>query len=129
MRNILFVDDCLELLELFSSIVNKHGYGCVTASSKKELFLCLKKDMPDIILLDVVLSEEDGRGICKEIKSHDTYSHIPVILMSASSEKLKYPEEVLADEILEKPFTMELVIGKINALATVPGRELLASAE
>jgi DNA-binding response OmpR family regulator len=116
MYNILIADDSEELLEMLRYIYKRSKYIVTTALSKKELFAHLKKITPDLILLDVMLKFEDGRQICKELKTSQEYRNIPVILISASPGKLINYLDFYADDIIEKPFSMETVLTKVKEI-------------
>jgi len=67
MAKILVVDDSLELLELFSTLLIAQGYEVETTSSSVNLKNILLIFLPDLILMDVMFGIEDGRELCKEI--------------------------------------------------------------
>src|SRR4051812_7408131 len=81
-KRILIVDDDESLLGLFSLIVEETGCKAVTATDGKSL-MHLQQNLPDLIILDVFLSREDGRTLCKQLKSHAVTKNIPVILSSS----------------------------------------------
>lgn len=61
---------------------------------------------PDVVLLDINVGDQDGREVCRKIKSQAEYNHIPVILISANHEALKFYVDYGANGILEKPFEL-----------------------
>src|SRR5579862_2226753 len=116
MDSILIADDSAELLEMIRAIYCRRSLSISKASSRNEIFSMISQVKPDLVLLDVHLGEEDGRGICKELKEMDEYKQMPIILMSGDHEKLTNHHEVLADDILEKPFRIETILSKIKAV-------------
>jgi DNA-binding response OmpR family regulator len=116
MHNILIADDSAELLEMIKLIYSRRNFLIATARSRDEVFSNLDRIRPDLIFLDVLLNKDDGREICWELKSRNEYRQIPVILMSGNSEKLSNYKEVLADDIIEKPFSIETILLKVKAL-------------
>ena len=116
MHNILIADDSVELLEMIKLIYSRRNFLIATARSRDEVFSNLDRIRPDLIFLDVLLNKDDGREICWELKSRNEYRQIPVILMSGNSEKLSNYKEVLADDIIEKPFSIETILLKVKAL-------------
>lgn len=116
MAKILIVDDSEPLVALLSEILVKDGFGVETATSRKELVLILLSTVPDLILLDVRLSGDDGRKICRDIKANSLYKNVPIILLSGSHELLESFSEYNADDIIEKPFDMNVILEKIRAL-------------
>ncbi len=66
--------------------------------------------------MDVKLSGEDGRKLCLDIKSTEHLKNIPVVLMSGSPHNLQDYKEFAADDILEKPFTIQTFLQKVDPL-------------
>ncbi len=114
MPKVLIVDDSPDLLDFLSLFLKVKKYDVETATSKAQIEDSLPFFVPDIILLDVRLHGEDGREICKYIKSKTPYKHIPIILLSASPELLKDYRECKACDVIEKPFDIQTVLEKIN---------------
>jgi DNA-binding response OmpR family regulator len=112
MVNLLIVDDSTDLTDMIAQIYSRRKFLISNAKSKEEIFSYLERIIPDLIFLDVILEDEDGREICKQLKSIAAYRKIPVILMSGSPEKLIEYKEFLADDIMEKPFNMETILSK-----------------
>ena len=81
---------------------------------------------PDIILMDVILGQEDGRELCKSLRQDPHYKQITLILFSASPKNLKDFRECGADGAIEKPFSMADLINQIN-FAILNRKELLRS--
>eukprot|EP01037_Dinobryon_pediforme_P003766 gene3766-3812_t len=78
---IIFSADILEVLQF---ILEDSGYEVDTLSDGRFLFEKINAKAPDLILLDIMLGNMDGRELCKDIKSNDETQKIPVILVSAS---------------------------------------------
>ncbi len=116
MARIFIVDDSEHLIALLSQILIQDGFEIETAVSKKELVNLLLNSAPDLILLDIRLSGDDGRKICRDLKANSTYKNIPVILMSADADLLETFAEFSADDIIGKPFDRAVVLQKIRAL-------------
>lgn len=116
MEHVLIVDDSQDLLEFFPFFLQKYELGCLTAHTKAEMYRQLGNTIPNLILLDVILLHEDGRAICKALKSTPAFEKIPVILMSASPGKLENHQAVLADDVLEKPFDIHELIDKMRKI-------------
>ena len=112
MAKILIVDDSEDLLELFSIILERSGHEVQTASSRNTMNSVLSIFIPDLVILDVILGDEDGRDICRENK---VMSNTPIILTSVNSAFLKDFDEFGANDILEKPFGVNALAKKINA--------------
>ncbi len=74
----------------------------------------LKGKLPDLLLLDIWMSGENGREICKKLKSSPATKKIPVIIVSAHPSAGREISFSGADDFLEKPFEMEILLGKVE---------------
>jgi DNA-binding response OmpR family regulator len=70
-------------------------------------------EFPDLLLLDIWMSGQDGRDICRELKKRNNTKNIPVIMISASTDLARSAREAGADDFLEKPFNMNDLLKKI----------------
>ena len=84
MCRILAVDDDNDILEVLQFILEDSGYEVETLQDGHLLFDRIKEHMPDLILLDIMLGNMDGRELCKNVKARQETHNIPVILVSAS---------------------------------------------
>lgn len=116
MAIVLIVDDSTDLHQAMSFILELEGHEIRTATCKDDLMQELKENMPDIIMLDVQLSGENGREICREIKAMSNTAHVPVILMSANDITLKNYEECGATGVINKPFSLTELTEKIRTV-------------
>ncbi|HTH32717.1 MAG TPA: response regulator [Lacibacter sp.] len=113
------MDDSIELLEMFEMLFKLKGFGIHTASNLDSFMKKIGAQKPDLIIMDIMLGAQDGRQLCMQLKSQSATKEIPVIIMSASANKLEDHREYLADDILEKPFALTELLGKLdNLLAT-----------
>ena len=115
MRRILAVDDDKDILEILQFILEDSGYTVDTLSDGRQLFQKIDENVPDLILLDIMLGTTDGRDLCKNIKSKDNTQKIPVIMISAShniADVLK--QDCAPDDFLPKPFDINVLLSKIQ---------------
>lgn len=117
-KKILIVDDEPELLDLVGLRLESFGYAVMKASDGKKAMELLTKEIPDLILLDVMMPGKDGYEVCNEIKSEERLSRIPIILFTAKpeqKEKLKSNYNfIAADDFIVKPFEPEDLLLKIK---------------
>ena len=114
MATILILDDSVELLEMFEMLFKLKGFGVKTASNFESFTQKMREQKPDLIILDIMQGSRDGRDLCRQLKSQPETKDIPIILMSASPAKLEDHKQHGADDILEKPFTLTDLLGKLN---------------
>ena len=117
--NILLVEDNTELLSVIQRVLSEH-YHVVTAQNGKEALECMRSANNDIqmIVSDIMMPEMDGLELTRIIKSDIEISHIPVLLLTAkrTDEDKTVAYRLGADAYLTKPFSMELLIARIENL-------------
>ncbi len=116
MKKILIVDDN----ELNITIVlNTLGdlYDVSVALSAKEAFEAIKEELPDLIVLDIIMDEISGIEVCKKVKSNERTEHIPVVFLTAAHDALKESAyKAGADDFMGKPFEGAILRAKIKRL-------------
>ena len=116
-KRVLVVDDSQAILDVMTLALEAEGYE-VTTSLTGAYFQHMGGTLPDLILLDVLLSGEDGGEICQRLKSDERTRHIPVILISAHAGLHETTARCGADGFLVKPF-------HLTALREIVTRHLL----
>jgi len=115
MGYILAVDDDRDILEVLQLVLEDSGHTVETLSEGDKLFDKIKEHTPDLILMDIMLGNMDGRDLCKNVKASNVTHDIPVIMISAShtvSDVLK--QECAPDDFIAKPFDINVLINKIQ---------------
>ena len=116
MKKVLIADDNADFLNILRLSLEGKGYEIKCVTSKRDLFLSIKNFLPDIILLDVFLDKFDGRQICKEITDSLTLKNLPIIIFSANPYSLSHYELYGANDYIDKPISIPLLIEKIENL-------------
>lgn len=118
MKKILVVDDDKAILEMLEDILTLNHFEVLTMTNGKEMTRTLKTYKPDLLLLDVMLGNEDGREICRSLKGNITTKSLPVILMSAFDGNRTGDDEGGPDSFIAKPFDIHSLVKEIDKLAT-----------
>ena len=84
---ILAVDDSPTILEMIKAILVSGGYEVITAADGAEALETARAEMPDLILLDVMLPKLDGYRVCRLLKFDQKYKGIPIIMLTAKTEE------------------------------------------
>lgn len=115
--NILIVDDNADLREYLVSILSD-TYSVVCSNNGLEAWKSFNKQLPDIVISDVMMPEMNGYELCKKIKGSIATSHIPVVLLTAKATQNDYVEgfDNGADVYLEKPFSEEVLKAQIRSI-------------
>ena len=117
LEKILIVDDLPENIRLLSSLLRKKSYQVDTASDGAMALSTIKSNLPDLILLDIMLPVMNGYQICRLLKSQDETKHIPVIFLSGLDSEYDKAEafKVGGADYITKPFFVEEVIFRVKA--------------
>jgi CheY-like chemotaxis protein len=119
-KSILVVDDSQAILDVMTVALEAEGYEVCTSLTGAP-FRQMEGNLPDLILLDVLLSGEDGGDMCQRLKSDERTRYIPVILISAHAGLPETADRCGADGFLVKPF-------HLSALREIVNRHLLKPA-
>ena len=112
---ILIVEDDLDMQEMMVTFLQKNGYMVSAAKNTSELSKEIKSQRIDLILLDVMLGDDNGISICKEIRRDNNIPIIIVSALSADQDRL-LGFEVGADDYIAKPFNPKILLAKVKAV-------------
>lgn len=115
-KKILVVDDDPDILDSLRLTLEDAGYD-VTTTEKGEYAENLRDTnggLPDVIILDILLSGKDGRIICQKLKSQEETRHVPILMISAHPNAKQSVKAVGADDFLAKPFDMDELLEKVE---------------
>jgi len=115
MPRILLVEDDLELSALVSRRLEEEQYQVVTAETGPEAILAVEQELPDLVLLDIMLPEMDGLEVCRRLRSKDPLLYI--IMLTARSGELDriVGLEVGADDYITKPFSLHELVARLHS--------------
>jgi signal transduction histidine kinase/DNA-binding response OmpR family regulator/ligand-binding sensor domain-containing protein len=115
--NILVVEDNDKLRD-FLQVSLRDEFNVIMATNGKEAFESLRDRIPDVVISDIMMPEMDGFELCRLLKSTYETSHIPVILLTALTDKALQLQGLGlgADAYLTKPFDMKLLMGRIKSI-------------
>ena len=134
MKKILIVDD-----DAINCMLAKHAlideYDVVTVNSGREALQFLKKEIPDLILMDIEMPEMNGKTVVTKIKACKQWSGIPVVFLTADSSPITEADclQCGADDFITKPFVVDVMRQRVSkvleAHATRKGLELALDQE
>ena len=115
---ILAVDDEPELTELMHFHLVRAGHEVTTAANGWEAINAIKRNRPDIILLDLMLPDLDGFGVCEILRRDPLTATIPIIIISAwaSTDSRNLGLELGALDYITKPFSPQDLVARVNRL-------------
>jgi DNA-binding response OmpR family regulator len=115
-KRILVLDDDLAILSAIRDVLEFSGYDVNTQPRGDQIFENIEQYNPDLILLDVMLADMDGREICQNIKQVEKTGNIPVILISATHNlnDCMSKQKGAPNDFLPKPFDINTLLNKIE---------------
>lgn len=115
---ILLVDDEQDILEIVGYNLSQEGYQIVTATNGKEAIQKAKKELPHLIIMDVMMPEMDGMEACENIRKIPELSHIIIAFLTARSEDYSQVAgfDAGADDYIAKPIKPKVLVSKVKAL-------------
>jgi two-component system alkaline phosphatase synthesis response regulator PhoP len=115
---ILLVDDEQDILEIVGYNLSQEGYKIVTASNGKEAIAVAKKELPHLIIMDVMMPEMDGMEACEAIRKLPELNNVIITFLTARSEDYSQVAgfDVGADDYIAKPIKPKLLVSKVKAL-------------
>jgi two-component system alkaline phosphatase synthesis response regulator PhoP len=125
MSRILVVDDDKEIVRLVKSYLERAGYFVISAYDGENALHALRREHPDLLILDLMLPDRDGWDLTRLIRSDSSLADIPIIMLTArvdDSDKI-VGLEIGADDYITKPFNPREVVARVRALLRRSRRE------
>lgn len=115
---ILLVDDEQDILEIVSYNLAQEGYQIVTATNGKEAIAKAKKELPNLIIMDVMMPEMDGIEACENIRKFPELENTIITFLTARSEDYSQVAgfDAGADDYIAKPIKPKVLVSKVKAL-------------
>jgi len=114
---ILVVDDIPDNLHLIRSILEDEGYTVLLAEGGHQALALLQKEVPDLILLDVMMPDMDGYEVTKRVRSLKELPFIPILLITANDRASSVKGlDLGADEFIRKPIEAEELLARVRSL-------------
>jgi two-component system, OmpR family, phosphate regulon response regulator PhoB len=136
-ERILIVDDEADLVELLDYNLRQAGYNVVTAKDGAGAMAEVRRQRPDLILLDLMLPDIPGTEVCRRLRKDQGSEAIPIVMITARGEEIDRVVgfEIGADDYVVKPFSPREVVLRVNAIlrrarpSTLPKQELITIGE
>jgi two-component system OmpR family response regulator len=115
--HLLIVDDDPDIRELLSIYLQKNGYKVSTAANGRQMRAALELGGIDLIVLDLMLPQEDGLSLCRQLRAGEQ-RHIPILMLTALAEETDriVGLEMGADDYLSKPFASRELLARVRAV-------------
>jgi two-component system alkaline phosphatase synthesis response regulator PhoP len=118
MKRILAVDDEPHILKLVSFSLKAHGFEVIEASNGAAACEVAEAELPDLILMDVMMPVMNGYDACESIKGNAKTAHIPVVMLSAKTQAAEQAEGLGRGALcyIPKPFTPKELVARVSEL-------------
>ncbi len=117
-HRILVVDDDRQIVRLVQSYLQQAGFTVLTAYDGEEALHAMRREKPDLVVLDLMLPQRDGLEITRLVRSDEALAAIPILMLTARVEDVDklIGLELGADDYLTKPFNPPEVVARVKAI-------------
>ncbi|WP_231459558.1 MULTISPECIES: response regulator transcription factor [unclassified Pedobacter] len=116
-KHILVVEDNHAILDVITLILESEAFDVEGLNKGADFIKHVHDFLPDVIIMDIMLPDIDGRVLLKELKQNPETKHIPVLMISARYNSTNYMlDDIAADDFMAKPFNIDELMDKIYAL-------------
>jgi DNA-binding response OmpR family regulator len=123
-KKILIIDDDKDYGDALRIVLENNGYAVMHALNISDGRASVENDPPDLIILDVMMEKHtDGFNLCADLKNDQACSMIPIIMVTAVTEKTGFKfspetdgEYLPADDYISKPVTVSVLLSRVNKL-------------
>src|ERR1700689_459589 len=133
MKKIVLIEDDVDLYSLIQYNLEKEGFTMAGAQTGKGAIDLCRRELPDLIILDIMLPDSDGLEICRAIRNHSELAPVPVIFLTARASETDriVGLELGANDYIVKPFFIRELIAriKIHFRGQPPATKVLRSGE
>jgi len=118
-KTVIYIEDEPEMVDLVSLILNRKGFAVKGANSGREGIDLVRKEMPDLVLLDLMMPDVDGWDVYQQMKADEKTRKIPVIVITAKAQSI---DKVLGLHIakveayISKPFTPQELLDSVEKI-------------
>ncbi|HYH02935.1 MAG TPA: response regulator transcription factor [Bacillota bacterium] len=115
---IAIIEDESNIVELVKYNLDREGYHTISANNGKKGLELVRQELPDLVILDLMMPEMDGITVCKQLRSDSQTKNIPIIILTAKSEEADrvLGLEMGADDYVTKPFSPRELVARVRAV-------------
>jgi len=116
-KKVVYIEDDPEMIDLVSLIVSRRGYQVIGANGGREGLEAVRTNLPDLVLLDLMMPDMDGWDVYHQLKGIKSTSNIPIIIITAKSQEI---DRVLGlhiakvDDYISKPFRPQELLDSMD---------------
>ena len=116
-KKLVYIEDEPEMIDLVALILNRRGFEVLGADGGIEGLELVKRELPDLVLLDLMMPDMDGWDVYQQMKSDENTRHIPVIVVTAKAQSI---DKVLGlhiakvEDYIAKPFSPQELLDSVE---------------
>ena len=123
-KTILVVDDENAVTTLLDSLLSGHGYKVLVAHDGLDGMVQVKKNIPDLIILDIMMPELNGYDVCSNLKFDERFKHIPIIVLTSREQELDPRiSQLMGIVYMQKPIDSKILLEKIQNILKISPNE------
>ena len=117
-RKILIADDEPNIVAALEFLLQRNGFEVSVARDGDEALKLLETEMPDLVLLDVMMPKRSGYEVCQRMRESEAWRHIKIVMLSAKGREVEVNKglSIGADLYITKPFSTRELVAQINGL-------------
>ena len=117
-EKILIADDEESLVEFIGRALNKQGYRVITAYDGDNALFLIGEELPDLVILDLMMPLMDGWEVCRRAKSDPATKDMPILMLTArsSADDAVQGLDLGADDYMRKPFSLDELLARVRVL-------------
>jgi two-component system phosphate regulon response regulator PhoB len=125
-NKILIVEDDKDIRELMEYNLSRDGFEPSLVKSGEEALETVSREVPDLIVLDLMLPGIDGFEVCRQLKGNEKTTHVPIVIVSAKGEEadIVIGLELGADDYITKPFSPKVFVARVRAVLRRRARQV-----
>jgi DNA-binding response OmpR family regulator len=116
-KKILIVDDDKAITLLLEGLLSNNGYAAISAYDGLDAMVQVRKHVPDLIILDIMMPEINGYDVCSNLKFDERFKQIPIIVMTSRERELDARiGQLMGIDYIQKPIDSKVLLEKIQHL-------------
>lgn len=121
LKRLVYVEDEREMIDLVRLILSRRGFEVIGANGGREGLDTIRRELPDLVLLDLMMPDMDGWDVYQQMKAEETTRNIPVIVVTAKAQSI---DKVLGlhiakvDDYISKPFSPQELTESVEKVLT-----------
>ncbi len=124
-KRLAYIEDEIEMIDLVRLILGRRGYTVMGAKGGREGIDLIRQELPDLVLLDLMMPDMDGWDVYHQIKSDEMTRDIPVIVITAKAlniDKVLGLQVAKVEDYIAKPFSPQELLERVDQVLSRQGK-------